>query len=87
MDGHGLTIDLLPGSALHIVPHGGQIEAFHLVHVVARWLLAPLAFAFATWGLFLVLSLAGWAMWAVFWAVRWPLRVRRSAAKKAPEPS
>ena len=74
MDGHDLMIQLLPAGVLHGPHRVGQIEAFHLVHVVAHWLLTPVAVVMAAWGLCLAASLAAWAAWGVFWLLCWPLR-------------
>ena len=70
-----LTIQLLP---VPPQPHrGGQLEAFHLVHAAAHWLVTPAVALLGIWMLCLALSLAAWLAWAVVWMLRWPLRGKR----------
>ena len=79
MDSHDLIIQLLPAVPLRVPHHGGQMEAFHLVHVVAHWLLTPVAAVLGIWIVCLGFSLAAWLTWGLVWMLRWPVRARRAA--------
>jgi hypothetical protein len=70
---------LLPADPQRDAHHGGQLEAIHLAHVVARWLLEAIAVVLAAWLLVLLLSLLGWAVWSLVWLIR------RPGTRKAPQ--
>lgn len=73
-DDLSVIAQLLPADPQAVAPHSGQLEAIHLLHVVAHWLLIPIAAGAALWMVALILALLGWLIWGLAWLVRRPFQ-------------